>query len=294
MNQEPDWQLYRTFLAVLQEGSLSGAARRLGVAQPTVARHVESLESAVRGDLFVRSQRGLIPTDLARNMLPYAESLAATAAALQRAASAAADEVAGTVRVSASEAICVEWMPKLLAGLRRLHPALAIELVATNSIDDLLRRDADIAVRNVEPVQQSLVARRLQPIELGLFASRAYLDARGVPETLDDLATHDIIGFDRPSPALHALVERFPLLQREMFALRVDSDVVQLAAIRAGFGIGMCQVPVARRDDHLVRVLPEVVSIDMALWIVMPEELKTSARCRAVFDALVAGLSEVK
>ncbi len=294
MNQEPDWQLYRTFLAVLQEGSLSGAARRLGVAQPTVARHVEALESAVRADLFVRSQRGLIPTDLARNMLPYVESLAAIAAALQRTASAAADEVAGTVRVSASEAICVEWLPKILADLRRRHPALAIELVATNSVDDLLRRDADIAVRNVEPVQQSLVARRLQSIELGLFAHRAYLDVRGVPETLEDLATHDVVGFDRPSPALYALAERFPLLQRGMFALRVDSDVVQLAAIRAGFGIGMCQSPVARRDGNLARVLPKLVSIDMPVWIVMPEELKTSARCRAVFDALVAGLSELR
>ena len=219
MNQEPDWQLYRTFLAVLRKDRCRpprGGSVSRNRQWPAMSK---SLESAVGGDLFVRSQRGLIPTDLARNVLPYAESLAATAAALQRAASAAADQVAGTVRVSASEAIGVEWMPKILADLRRRHPALAIELVASNSIDDLLRRDADIAVRNVEPVQQSLVARRLQPIELGLFAHPRYLDARGVPESLDDLATHDIIGFDRLSPALYALVERFPLLHRSMFAL---------------------------------------------------------------------------
>ena len=292
MNREADWQLYRTFLAVAREGSLSAAARRLGLAQPTVARHIEGLEAAVGGDLFVRSQRGLIPTDLARNVLPYAETLAATAAALQRAASAATDQVAGTVRVSASEVIGVEWLPKILADLRRRHPGLAIELIASNSVDDLQRRDADIAVRNVEPLQQSLVARRLPPIELGLFAHRDYLDARGVPQSLEELEAHDVIGFDRLSPALYPLVERFPVLHRSMFALRVDSDVAQLAAIRAGFGIGMCQVPVARRDPLLVRLLSEAVSIDMGMWIVMPEELKTSARCRAVFDALVAGLSE--
>ena len=291
MNQEPDWQLYRTFLAVVQEGSLSAAARRLGFSQPTMARHIETLEAAVGGDLFVRSARGLIPTDLARSVLPYAESLAATAAALQRAASAATDQVAGTVRVSASEAISVGWMPEILADLRRRHPALAVELIASNTVDDLLRRDADIAVRNVEPVQQSLVARKLPPIELGLFAHRDYLDARGTPESLDELAAHDIIGFDRMSPALYAMVERFPFLHRSMFALRVDSDVVQLAAIRAGYGIGMCQAPIALRDPLLVRVLPTAVSVEMGLWIVMPEELKTSARCRAVFDALVAGLS---
>ena len=291
MNTGPDWNLYRTFLAVVQEGSLSAAARRLGLTQPTVARHVDALEGAVGTDLFLRSQHGLAPTDMARALEPYAESLAATAAALLRSASGHADDVRGSVRISASEVVGVEHLPPILAGLRRRHPELVVELVLSNAVDDLLRREADIAVRMTEPVQEVLIARRLPPLTLGLYARRDYLDRRGVPHSLEDLAGHDLIGFDRDTPAIRAIVERFPALNRSAFALRSNSDLAQLAAIRAGFGIGMCQVAVACRDPGLVRVLTDAVGFELGLWIVMHEDLKTSARCRTVFDALVAGLS---
>lgn len=296
MNTEPDWSLYRTFLAVVQEGSLSGAARRLGLTQPTVARHIDALEAAIGADLFLRSQRGLMPTEMALGLKPYAETLAATAAALVRAASGAAGEVRGTVRVSASEVVGVEHLPPILARLRRRHPGLVVELVLSNAVDDLLRREADIAVRMTEPLQEALVARRLQPITLGLHARRDYLDRREVPASLADLAGHDLIGFDRETPALRGIAQRFPALDHPSFAsmafvLRADSDLAQLAAIRAGFGIGVCQVPVVRRDPDLVRVLADAVAVELGLWVVMHEDLKSSARCRAVFDALAEGLA---
>ncbi len=291
MNQEPDWDLYRSFLAVVQEGSLSGAARRLGLTQPTVARHVDALEQAVGADLFLRSQRGLIPTEMALHLKPYADTLASTAAALLRTASGRLGEVRGSVRVSASEVIGVERLPRILTGLRRRHPGLVIELVLSNAVDDLLRREADIAVRMVEPVQEALVARQLPPIAVGLHARRDYLERRGTPASLADLVGHDLIGFDRDTPALRAFLKRFPIFDRRAFALRADSDLAQLACIRAGFGIGICQVPVARRDPALVRVLADAVAIDLGLWIVMHEDLKTSAGCRVVFDALVSGLA---
>ena len=291
MNTGPDWDLYRTFIAVVQEGSLSGAARRLGLTQPTVARHIDALEGAIGTDLFLRSQRGLIPTEMALDLSPYAETLASTAAALMRTASGRAGEVRGSVRVSASEVVGVEHLPPILARLRRRHPSLVVELVLSNAVDDLLRREADIAVRMVEPVQETLVAQRLPPVALGLHAHRAYLERRGTPAAMEDLVGHDLIGFDRETPPIRAIVERFPALDRPAFALRVDSDLAQLAAIRAGFGIGMCQVPVARRDPDLVHVLSNAVTVNLGLWIVMHEDLKTSARCRAVFDALAAGLA---
>ncbi|MFI4933629.1 MAG: LysR family transcriptional regulator [Caulobacterales bacterium] len=294
MNSEPDWNLYRTFLAVAEEGSLSGAARRLGLTQPTVARHIDALEQSVGADLFMRSQRGLAPTDLALDLAPYAQTLASNAAALMRTASGGAGEVRGSVRISASEVIGVERLPPILTRLRRAHPALVIELVLSNALDDLLRREADIAVRNVAPAQEALVARRLPPIELGLYARGDYLELRGAPAGLEDLAQHDLIGFDQATPALRALAERFPQLDRAAFALRADSDLAQLAALRAGYGIGMCQVGVAERDADLVRVLAGSVAIELGLWIVMHEDLKTSARCRAVFDALVAGLQPAR
>jgi DNA-binding transcriptional LysR family regulator len=199
--------------------------------------------------------------------------------------------VRGTVRVSASEIVSVEHLPRILAGLRRQYPRLVIELVLSNAVDDLLRREADIAVRMTEPVQDVLLARRLPSIELGLYAHRDYLAQGRVPTSMASIADHDLIGFDHEIPRLRAFVQRFPALNRSGFALRTDSDIAQLAAIRAGFGIGICQVAVASRDPDLVRVLPDLVSVKLGLWIVMHEDLKTSARCKAVFDALVDGLS---
>jgi DNA-binding transcriptional LysR family regulator len=251
MNDDPDWNLHRTFLAVVQEGSLSAAARRLGLTQPTVARHVEALEAAIGRALFVRSPRGLVPTDLAAGLVPHAETMASTAAAWMRVASGAADEVAGTVRVSASEVVGVERLPPILAALRRTHPRLVVELVLSNDVHDLLRHEADIAVRMTDPAQSALVARRLPPVVLGLHAHAAYLDRRGTPDTSAELVHHDLIGFDRETPALRRLVARFPVL---------------------------------------VRVLAHEIDIALGLWIVMHEDLGTSARCRVVFDALVAGM----
>ncbi len=290
MNEGPDWNLYRTFLAVLRERSLSGAARRLGLTQPTVSRHVDALEQAIGADLFLRSQRGLLPTELALELEPLAATLASTASTLARTASGRAAEVRGDVRITASEVVGVEHLPPILTRLRRDHPGLVIELVLSNAIDDLLRREADIAVRMVEPTQEALVARKLPPMALGLHAHRAYLERHPAPASLQDLAGHDLIGFDRETPAIRAMLATFPLARPD-FALRVDNDLAQLAAIRAGFGLGMCQVAVARRDPDLVRVLADTLTIELGLWVVMHEDLRTSARCRTVFAALVDGLS---
>ncbi|MGI4943946.1 MAG: LysR family transcriptional regulator [Janthinobacterium lividum] len=291
MSADPDWAWYRSFLAVAEEGSLSAAARRLGITQPTVARHIDALEQAVGVALFLRSQRGLVPTELALELRPYARMLDFTAAALLRTASGRAGEVRGRVRVSASEVVGVEHLPPILTGLRRRHPALVVELTLADAVDDLLQREADIAVRQVEPVQDTLLARRLPPITLGLHAHPDYLARRGVPDTLAALAGHDLVGFDRQTPALRTLLRRYPSLDRDAFALRADSNLAQLTMIRAGFGIGLCQVPLAARHPGLVRVLADAVAVELGLWIVMHEDLGSSARCRAVFDALVDGLS---
>jgi len=283
---EPSWDLYRTFGAVLREGSLSGAARALGLTQPSVARHIDALEAAIGADLFVRSQRGLSPTDAALELRPYADALASQSAAFLRTASGPAGEVAGTVRISASEVVGVEHLPPILAALRRTHPRLAIELVLSNAFDDLLQREADIAIRMVQPTQQALVTRKAGYLAVGLHAHSDYLDRRGVPHGVADLRDHDVIGFDVETPAIRAIARLFPALDRASFALRTDSDVAQLAAIRAGFGIGICQTSLAARDPQIVRVLADAFEVRLDLWITMHEDLRSSARCRAVFDAL--------
>lgn len=296
MNREsPSWDLYRSFLAVLRDGSLSAAARSLGLTQPTLARHVAALEEAVGGALFVRSPRGLEPTDAALALKPQAESLEATAAALWRTASGLGDAARGPVRVTASEIVGARVLPPILANLRARHPELVIELVLSNSLDNLLQRDADVAVRMVEPDQQALVVRKIGSIALGLHAHREYLERQGAPLDLADLARHSVIGFDRPSPAIRAMAQRMaqrvPGFLETPFALRTDSDLAQLAAIEAGFGVGICQIPLARRNPALVRLLPESLELSMGVWVAMHEDLRSTPRCRAVFDGLVAGLS---
>lgn len=293
MNSDPSWDLYRTFHAVLCEGSLSGAARALGLTQPSVARHIDALEHAVGTALFVRTQRGLSPTDAALELRPIAESLASASAAFLRLAEGRTGEVRGTVRVSASEVVGIEHLPSILTRLRQHHPALTIELSLSNSLDDLLLRKADIAIRMVQPEQQALVAKRIGLIPIGLHAHRRYLERRGIPTSLEALKSHDLIGFDVETPAIRAIALRYPALSRSAFALRVDSHVAQLAAIRAAFGIGICQVPIAVADPDLVRVLPKEFNVDLETWVVMHEDLRGSARCRIVFDVLAEELKKL-
>lgn len=289
---EPGWELYRSFLAALQTGSLSAAARVLNLTQPTLGRHIAELENILGIALFTRSSSGLIPTEAAHELEPYAETMAATAAALIRVASGPAQELRGTVRLSASEGIGTEVLPAILADLRTTHPLLTFELVVTNEVSDLLRRDVDIAVRNIRPTQTGLVAKKVGTAALGLHAHESYLKAHGKPKTLRDLQHHALIGFDRENASVRFLQEKGMTFTRQMFALRTDNHLTHLAAIRSGFGIGFCQVPIARRNPDIVRVLASQIEFDLELWLVIHENLRSSHRMRTVFDFLGTALSE--
>ncbi|MGV1789250.1 LysR family transcriptional regulator [Rhizobium sp. A37_96] len=287
---EPSWDFYRTFLAVLEHGSLSAAARDLGLTQPTVGRHVDALEQSVGAELFTRSQQGLLPTDAALVLKPYAETLASTTAALLRAASGSRDKVSGTVRISASEVIGTEVLPQILATLQAQYPELIVELSPSDAVEDLLQREADIAVRMVAPAQEALLARHIGTISLGLYAHRSYIERHGKPETIEELRRrHKMIGFDRQTAYIRTMLKRYPMLDGVSFSFRSDHSTALHNALRAGIGIGFYQTPLARRDVSLVRLLPEI-ELSIETWIVMHENLKTSPRCRVTFDALVAGL----
>lgn len=293
MNKEIGWELYRSFLAVLEEGSLSAAARALGVTQPTVGRHVDALEEALGLKLFLRGQAGLTPTEAAHKLEIHAQAMASTAAALVRAASDQGSSIAGIVRVTASEMVGLEILPAILAHISRRYPQLKLELVLSNRAQDLLHREADIAVRMFQPQQSQLIARRIGRIELGLFAAMDYLLERGTPNSVDELAEHGLIGFDTVTAFIRQMSAAFPkVIQREKFAISTDSDVAQLALIRAGAGIGFCQLPLAREDSRLVRVLADDVVVNLDSWITMHEDLRDNPSCRVVFDGLVEGLLE--
>ncbi|TVT92510.1 LysR family transcriptional regulator [Pseudomonas sp. RGB] len=282
------WELYRSFLGVLKEGSLSGAARQLGITQPTVGRHIAALEAALGVVLFTRSPTGLLPTAVAHTLRAHAETMERTAAALERAASSQGDEVRGVVRVSASEVIGVEVLPPIITALRRQHPHLRVELILTNRLIDLLQLEADIAVRMVRPSQEQLLARRVGLIEVGLHARDDYLQERGMPVQMQDLVGHSVIGFDQENAFIRSLAIKG--FERSAFAISSDSDLAQLALIRAGAGIGGCQVQLAKQNPRLQRVLPQAFAFKMDTWVTMHEDLRNSPRCRVTFDALVAGL----
>ena len=286
---EPGWELYRSFLAVVRERSLSGAARALRLTQPTIGRHVDALEEALGVSLFTRSQAGLLATAGAVQLLPYAEAMASAASALQRAASGEADEERGVVRITASEMIGTEVLPAALTAFREQYPRIDLELVLSNRSQDLLRRDVDIAVRMVKPTQGALTAKKLGTLRLGLHAHPRYLKLYGTPRSLEELRQHPLIGFDS-----EASIRRLPAglgveLRRDLFAFRCDSDIAQYAALKAGFGIGVCQAALGKRDG-LLPLLPGILSFELGVWVVMHKDLKTSRRMRLMFDHLAAQL----
>lgn len=290
MADQVTWDLWRSFLAVARQGSLSGAARVLGATQPTLGRHIEALESGLGLSLFTRSQGGLSPTPAALALLAQAEAMEAAAASLRRSADGARSEAGGTVRITASEIMGAEVLPDILAGLQEAHPALVVELVLSNRTDDLLRRDADIAVRMVRPVQEALIAQHLGHVDLGLYAHERYLARHGAPSALSDLPRFHVIGFDRNDHSARALAKGVIELDRELFSLRSDSDLAQLAALRAGLGIGACQAKIAARNPQLRPVLAGALAFKLDVWLCMHEDQRASRPVRLAYEALADGL----
>jgi DNA-binding transcriptional LysR family regulator len=289
---EPDWGLYRSFLHVMREGSLSGAARTLHLTQPTVGRQIDALEVALAVKLFTRSLDGLAPTEAALRLRDSAEAMSSLSTSMLRTVTATAAEARGTVRITASEIIGVEVLPAILADLRSAHPGLAIELALSNRNEDILHGAADIAVRMERPRQDSVVAKRLGAVKLGLFAHREYLKKYGTPKSFADLARHALIGFDR-DPAFLQLVQSWGInISREDFAFRSDNDHAQIAALRAGIGIGICQAGIAMRDPNLRPLLANKMKFSLDMWLAVHRDMRGERRIRIVFDHLAKALSE--
>jgi len=286
-----DWALWRSFLAILREGSLSGAARRLGVAHPTIRRHLDEIEAGLGAPLFMRSVSGLVATELALSLRAAAETMESAAAQLVRTASGEAGVAAGTVRITASEIIGVEVLPPILSDLKLRHPLVSFELSLSNSVEDVLRSDADIAVRMARPAQEGVLARKVGVVPLGLYAHSSWIARHGVPESLAALiGSGGLIGYDRNPALLRVLVALGLSVGPADFCFRSDSDLAQLAALRAGLGVGICQEPLAVRDPRLHRVLPGFAH-GLETWLVTHPNLRDALRVRVTLDGLSRGLA---
>jgi DNA-binding transcriptional LysR family regulator len=286
-----DWRLVRSFLAVLDLGSLLAAARSLGVSQPTLGRHITELESQLASVLFERTGRGLLPTRTALQLAQAARQMQDGALQLSRTLAGTKSQAGGTVRITASVPVAVQLLPPILLDLRLALPDIQIELVSSNQVSNLLRREADIAIRMVRPDQTSLVARKLGETAVGAYAHRDYLARRGVPAQPAELLQHELIGSDaHPAIRLGFEAMGFPV-PREAFALRSDDLLVQWQAVRAGLGIGFLADYQARLDPAVQPVLAGQLQIPpLPMWLAVHREIRTSRHIRAVFDFLATAL----
>ena len=280
-----DWTLLQSFLAVAETGSYSAAARASQRSQPTIGRHVEQLQSQLGATLFQRASTGYVLTQTGTALVDHARAMQAAAAKISLITEGRAEDVRGTVRVTASEIVATYILPEIFAQLLAQEPELQIELVATNSTKNLSLREADIAVRMVQPEQQDLIARKLGDINLGLFAAQSYLDRAGHPTSLADIGKHIIIGYDKSDLMIRGMLAFGMAAKREDFAFRVDNQVAYLEAVRAGVGIGASQQRQAK-IYNLIPVLPDLIIPPLPVWLTAHSELRTSARVRRVFDFL--------
>lgn len=287
MNSSPfNWSLVQSFLAALDQGSLLGAARVLRTSQPTVGRHIAELETQLGVVLFERTGRGLQPTPVALQLAESARTMEAGAHQLARSVSGAEASVAGTVRITASQPVACVLLPPVLARMRQALPDVQVELVASNEVTNLLRREADIALRMVRPGQASLVAKRIGTVTLGAYAHRDYLRRKGTPRLPSDLLQHELVGTDRNEDILRGFMALGTALERQHFAFRTDDLIAYWEGVRAGLGIGFVADYVARTDPGVVPVLPQLPLPELPIWLTVHREIRTSRKIRAVYDFL--------
>ena len=290
MNNQFDWHLIRAFLAALDAGSLLGAAKKLQTTQPTVGRQVAQLEAQMGVVLFERTGRGLQPTATALSLADAARSMESGALQLARQLQAKQTQVQGTVRITASQPVAYQLLPPILASMRDVLPEIQIELISSNQVSNLLRREADIAVRMVQPDQGTLIAKKLGSVSVGVYAHKSYLARFGTPHAPDDLLNHTLIGYDNDDVMIRGFANYGQSLGKEAFAIRSDDLIVQWQTLCAACGIGFVADYMGRSQTDLVKILPMLKIPPLPMWLAVHREIRSNQRIRAVFDNLAKAL----
>jgi len=289
-----DWNLIRTFLAVVDEGSLSGGSEKLSISQPTVGRHINELESSLGLTLFVRGRSGMALSEAGLRLIDDARAMSQQAERLALKAAGSTDNIKGTIRITASEVVAAYILPPILCDLRNTEPDIEIELVANNHADNLLSRDADIAIRMFRPTQNELITRKVNEISVAAHSSEKYLDEFGYPKTMMDLTNHRLIGYDRDDLILQAMSAMGMPGSREMFSFRTDNQLVYWQLLKAGAGIGFCANHLAKELDEVELILPELKIPNLPMWLTTHQELRTNLRIRRCMDFLGEALGNLE
>ncbi len=286
----PDWSHVEAFVAVAEAGSLSAAARATGISQPTLSRHVAALEASLNQRLMHRGREGVRLTTAGLKLLAEGQHMANAAARISMLADGGRDSLTGTVRLTASCVVATFLLPDILTALRREEPAIAIEVVATDETENLLRREADIALRMYRPTQPDVITRKVADFPIGVFAAPSYLAEHGTPTTPEDLLNHDVIGYDRSTLVIEGLAATGLEVSRDFFAFRSDDQVLCWKMVVAGFGIGFMNRNIGRREPEVVEIETGAPMPSLPVWLTAHGELRSQPRVRRVYDWLADAL----
>ena len=287
-----DWNRARAFLVTAEEGSLSAAARALGMAQPTLGRQVDALEEELGVILFERAGRGLTLTPSGVDLLEHVRAMGDAANRVALAAAGQSQSIEGTVCIAASEIYAAVVLPPIIAKLRLAEPGLHIEIVASAKASDLKRREADIAIRNFQPTEPDLVAKKIGDIPARLYATPGYLERIGNPKLPYDLHRADFISIDRSGGFLTGLNRLGLSLTERNFPIVVENYLVMWELVKHGLGIGIQDGNIGDAEPLVRRAIPDFDPFMFPIWLVAHRELNTSRRVRVVFDLLAKELAQ--
>ncbi|WP_417484237.1 LysR family transcriptional regulator [Maricaulis salignorans] len=290
MIRDFDWSHLQTFLSVAEHGTLSGAARATGGSQPTMGRHIAALEDQLGVRLFDRAPHGLALTPTGADLVEHARAMATAANQLSLTASGRSERIGGTIRITASEIMSTYTLPAILTALHRAEPEIEVELVSSDRSENLLQREADIAIRMYRPTQADVFTKKVGDLQLAMFAAHDYIARRGAPTTLEEFRSHDVIGYDRSEVMLRGFAEVGLQVDRHFFGFRCDSQVVGWQMVIAGFGIGFNQLEIGLAEPAVQRIVTDTPMPALPIWLTAHSELKTSRRVRRVFDFLAEAL----
>lgn len=287
-----DWNHIRAFLATVETGSLSAAARALKQTQPTLSRQISLLEEALQLTLFERGTRNMRLTDAGTELLTYVRGMADAATQISRVAAGQSQAIEGSVRITSSDAMAAYALPPCIISLRNKHPGISVELVPSQEMSDLTRRDADIAIRHARPEQPDLVAKRIADIEISLFASRDYLASLGPIDALADYAAASFIGYGHPERLVPQINAMGIPVTKINFGITTTNGSTMYELVREGAGIAFLPTIVAEGRLGLQRIRPDAPVFNMETWLVTHREIQTNRRIRITFDHLAKEIAQ--
>ena len=282
-----DWNKARAFLVTAEEGSLSAAARALGMAQPTLGRQVDGLEQELGVVLFERVGRGLTLTPSGLELLEHVRGMGEAAGRVSLTAFGQSQELEGSISISASETYAAVLLPPIIAKLRIEEPGIHVEIVVSNYASDLLRREADIAIRNFRPTEPDLIAKKIGMADGILYAAPSYIEKLGHPTKPYDLRRADFVNMDRSGMMLKGLNTLGLGLTDANFPILTESYLVMWELVKQGAAIGILDAHIGDAESEVVRILPDLEPLTFPIWLVAHRELTTSRRIRRVYDFLI-------